>query len=143
MGIYIKIVLANDLRVFADFLKANYQYLFCLFFFLNKICREMSFHQRERCLRGNCVLITRSNGPPVFECTFICLFVLVVNLSHSLLDLFFFFYWMMSFPLIQSLFARPTQFAVFFLSVWYFFLDFLISTKDQTRAVFSVSSDVL
>lgn len=48
----------------------------------------MSFHQRERCLRGNCVLITRSNGPPVFECTFICLFVSVVKLSHSLLDLF-------------------------------------------------------
>lgn len=36
----------------------------------------MSFHQREGCLRGNCILITRSNGPPAIKCTFICLFVL-------------------------------------------------------------------
>lgn len=44
--------------------------------YFNKINWEKSFHQREGCLRGYCILINRSNGPPAFECTFICKFVL-------------------------------------------------------------------
>lgn len=42
--------------------------------FFYYICRETSFCQREGCLRGNCILIKGSNGPPVFKRTLICLY---------------------------------------------------------------------
>lgn len=50
---------------------------------------------------------------------------------------------LMSLHPIQSLFAHLAQFIMYFSSIWYFFPDLFISTKDQARAVFSVSRDVL
>lgn len=66
-----------------------------------------SFHQREWCLRGYCILIKkRSNVPPASKCTFIFLF-------RSEFASFFIrppLNSMMSFPRIQSFFAHLSIF---------------------------------